>query len=97
MGAPPPPPYQLTCEGGGEAAKLCHVAVHGTLEPTLQLMADEITARREGEHHPNTNPPLTAPQLSPKRSQRPADPPRLPHPHAGLTWPSGAPRRAAVR
>lgn len=58
------PPIQLTCEGGGEAAKLCHVAVHGTLEPTLQLMADEITAQREGEHHPNTNPPPSQPRSS---------------------------------
>ena len=38
------PQLQLTCEGGGEAAKLCHVAVHSTLEATLQLTVDIITA-----------------------------------------------------
>lgn len=72
----PPPPIQLTCEGGGEAAKLCHVAVHGTLEPTLQLMADEITAQREGEHHPNTNPPPHSPAAQPKALSAPCGPPQ---------------------
>ena len=96
MGAPPP----ITSSPARAVAKRPNSATSlytAPWNPRCSSWRTKSLHRERVSTTPTPTPPLTAPQLSPKRSQRPADRPRLPHPHAGLTWPSGAPRRAAVR